>query len=175
MDCILALAGPTKSGKTALGKRLAASFGVPFASFGDHVRKEAQRRGIMNASPQQLQNLGSEMVEDMKGLCKAVLQEGGFVAGHGVIVDGIRHINALAAIKTLVPEQSVKLVYLESSLPDRIKRSSLSARELQQIDSHPVESDGALLKSAADLVLTTSAASDECFEALLTWAMQHCN
>jgi cytidylate kinase len=176
MHCILLFAGPSKSGKTTLAKRLAESLAVPFSSFGDYVRKEAQRRGFTGSSSRELQELGSEMVEkDVKSFCEAVLEGGGYVVGHGLVIDGIRHMEAFATIQTLVPKQSVKLIYLESSLADRMKRSSLSARELREIDSHPVEADRTLLKSAADLVLSTSAESDECFETLLTWATQHCN
>ncbi len=176
MHCIILFAGPSKSGKTTLAKRLAESLRVPFSSFGDYVRKEAQRRGLTTTSSKQLQELGFEMAKkDMKSFCKALLEEGGYVVGNGLIIDGIRHMGALAAIKTLTPKQSVKLVYLESSIADRIKRSSLSAGELHEVDSHPVESDRALLKSAADLVLSTSAESDECFEALLKWTAQQCN
>lgn len=175
MDCIIALAGPSKSGKTTLAKRLAASLRVPFSSFGDHVRKEARRRGFSSAPSHQLQELGLEMVKtNIEGFCKAVLEEGGSAAGHGLILDGIRHMDALAAIKTLAPQQQVKLVYLESSVADRMERSSFSARELEEIDSHPVESDRVLLKSAADLVLNSSPNSDECFEALLAWVRQQC-
>jgi hypothetical protein len=175
MDCIIALAGPPKSGKTTLGKKLAASLRVPFTSFGDYVRKEAKRRGIANASPRQLQDLGSELVErDMMSFCKAVLKDGGFIPGRGLIIDGIRHIDALATIKKLAPKQSVKLVYLESPTAQRLERGSLTAGELQEIDSHPVEADADLLKSVADLVLSTASHSDECFEVLRGWAMQHC-
>ncbi len=176
MHCIILFGGPSKSGKTTLAKRLAESLHVPFSSFGDYVRKEAQRRGSTTTSSKQLQELGFEMAKkDMKSFCKAVLEEGGYVVGNGLIIDGIRHMGALAAIKTLAPKQSVKLVYLESSIADRMKRSSLSAAELHEVDSHPVESDRALLKSAADLVLSTSAESDECFEGLLKWTTQQCN
>jgi len=175
MHCIILFAGLSKSGKTTLAKKLAESLRMPFSSFGDYVRKEAQHRGFTDSASRQLQELGLEMVKkDIEGFCKGVLEEGGYLVGRGLIIDGIRHMDALAAIKTLAPGQPVKLVYLESSMADRMKRSSLSARELQEIDSHPVESDRILLKSAADLVLSTSAETDECFEALLTWTTQNC-
>lgn len=176
MHCIILFAGLSKSGKTTLAKKLAESLRVPFSSFGDYVRKEAQQRGFTGSAPRQLQELGSEMVKkDIAGFCKGVLEQGGYLVGHGLVIDGIRHMDVLAAIKTLAPEQPVKLIYLESSIADRMKRSSLNARELEEIDSHPVESDRTLLKSAADLVLSTSAESDECFEALLAWTTQICN
>jgi len=175
MDCIIALAGPSKAGKTTLGKMLATSFGVPFASFGDHLRNEARRIGLENASPQRLQNLGMEKIaKDTKGFCKAVLEEGGFVAGRGIVLDGIRHMAALRAIESLAPEQSVKLVYLDSSLVDRMKRSLLTANEIQEIDSHSVELDQSLLKSSADIVINTSADVHTCFQTLQSWTSRYC-
>jgi cytidylate kinase len=174
MVCIIALSGRSKVGKTTLGKMLATALEVPFASFGDYIRKEAYRLGLENLSSRRLQDLGTETVaRDIKGFCKAVLQEAGFVAGRGLVLDGIRHMAALKAIEE-VARQPVKLIYLDSSLADRMKRSGLTARKLQEIDSHSVEHDQSLLKSAADIVITTSADVHACFQTLQDWTIQFC-
>lgn len=176
MPCIIALAGLTKSGKTTLGRRLAAAISVPLASFGDQVRKEAAARGLKDVSHKQLQVLGSELVKhDTKRFCQAVLEGAGFHPGHGLVLDGIRHMNVLAMIKSLANSQTVKLVYLESSANERLRRTSLGAAELLEIDSHPVEADAPLLKSTADLVLDTSSDLDNSFQTLLQWTLQECN
>ena len=176
MRTIVAFAGLKKSGKTTLAKRLAASLAVPFASFGDQVRKEALRNGMRTASHEELQELGAQLVKtNATRFCQAVLDDAGFRPGHGLVLDGIRHVEVLALIKTLVGDQPVRLVYLESSLPDREQRSSLGAPELASIDSHTVERDAPLLKSTADLVLDTSADRELSYARLLEWTLQECN
>src|SRR5579863_6121642 len=122
MNCIFAFAGPSKSGKTTLGRRLATELDLPFASFGDYVRKEAHRNGLSNPSSEDLQVTGQLLAKnDMPAFCKAVLEEGGFVVGQGLVVDGVRHLSALSTLKVLIPQQPVKLVYLESSVSERVK------------------------------------------------------
>ena len=175
MNCIFAFAGPSKSGKTTLGRRLATELDLPFASFGDYVRKEAHRNGLSNPSPEQLQATGQHLAAtDMYGFCKAVLEEGGFVLGQGLVLDGLRHLSALSTVRELIPQQPVKLIYLESSVAERIKRSSVSPDQLQRLDSHSVESDAGAIRYAADLVLNTSGSIDDCFSYLRNWALQLC-
>ena len=175
MDCIFAFGGPSRSGKTTLGRRLAKELGLPFASFGDHVRREADRNGLSNPSPEELQAKGQLLARtDMHGLCKAVLEEGGFVAGQGLVVDGVRHLSALSTLKALIPQQPVKLVYLESSVVERVKRSLLNPDQLQRLDSHSVESEAGAIRNAADFVLNTSGSIDDSFSRLRSWALERC-
>ena len=171
MDPIIAFAGPTKSGKTTLAKKLAATLGFGFGSFGERVRKEAARRGLRHASRKQLQTLGEEMVKsDKNTFCQEVLQDADFRPGHGLVLDGIRHIDILSLIKDLVRPQTVRLVYVESPVADRVKRNRSDLPQIQEIDSHPVERDAARLKSAADLFLDTSKEEQATFQTLLQWA-----
>jgi adenylate kinase family enzyme len=173
MDCIFAFGGPSKSGKTTLGRRLAKELGLPFASFGDYVRKEANRNGLSDPSSEQLQATGQLLARtDMCGFCKAVLEEAGFVVGQGLVVDGVRHLSALSTLKVLIPQQRVKLVYLESSVAERVKRSSLNPHQLQRLDSHSVESEAVVIRKVADLVLDTSGSVDDCFSRLRSWALE---
>jgi hypothetical protein len=175
MQCIIALAGPTKSGKTTLAKRLATSLAVPYGSFGDQVRKEALRRGLTECSKAQLQVLRCEMVQtDTRSFCQAVLNDAGYSSEHGLVLDGIRHVDVLAMIRVLVGDQPVELVYLDSSAAGRAKGSLEETQRLQEIDSHPVERDAPKLKSVADLVLDTSEDADRAFETLLEWVKQRC-
>ncbi len=94
--------------------------------------------------------------QDIQGFCIAVLDDAGFEPGVPLVIDGIRHIEAIAAIRKLVPDQALKLVYLETDLPSRAKRAGLTVEEMKNVDSHPVESQSADLRSMANLVLDTS-------------------
>src|SRR5581483_526399 len=173
MNCIFLFSGPSKSGKTTLGRKLAKELGLPFASFGDYVRQEADRNGLSNPSSEELQATGQLLARtDMLAFCKAVLKEGGFAVGQGLVVDGVRHLSALSTLQALIPQQPVKLVYLESSVAERVKRSSLNPDQLQRLDSHSVESEEGAIRNTADFVLNTAGSINDCFSRLRSWALQ---
>jgi cytidylate kinase len=175
MNCIFLFGGPSKSGKTNLGRRLAQDLRLPFASFGDFVRKEAKRKGLREPSREQLQVTGLSLATtDMAAFCRAVLEDGGFVPGRGLVVDGIRHISAVSTLRALIPDQPVKVVFLESSVEDRVGRSSLSRAQLERLDSHAVESETMAIRNIADLVLNTSGSVDDNFSRLRIWVVQQC-
>lgn len=157
MNYIIALCGSSKSGKTTLAERIAIELHCPVASFGAFVRKAAGERGLSSPTRRQLQDIGNQLAtEDIQGFCKAVLDDAGFELGSPLVIDGIRHIEAIAAIQKLVPDQALRLVYVETDLPLRAKRSGLTVEEVKSIDSHPVESQRARLRSMANLILHTS-------------------
>lgn len=173
-NCIFALGGSSKSGKTSLGRRFAEDLGVRFASFGDYVRKEAVRRGITNASSAELQAVGLSLVtSDLVKFCQSVLTDAGFVPGEGLVIDGVRHLDVVRVLKNLVGEQPLKVIYLDSSLAVRRQRGSLTANDLDTIDSHPVEAETQSVKNIADLVLDTSSLTPaDCLGRLHSWAQQ---
>jgi hypothetical protein len=176
MNCVFAFGGCSKSGKTTLGHMFARELGVGFASFGDYVRKEATRRGLTNPSHGDVQEVGLSLVAtDLRRFCELVLADSGFVPGQGLVIDGIRHLDTVRVLKTLVSPQLLKVVYLENSLADRLKRSSLTSEELEKRDSHPVEAETAAIKHIADLVLDTSAPMEDSFARLCGWALQNCS
>jgi len=175
MNCIFLFSGSSRSGKTTLGKRLAQDLCLPFASFGDFVRKVAKQRGLSDPSREELQVTGLSLaMTDMPAFCRAILEEGGFVHGQGLVIDGIRHFSAVSTLRALIPDQPIKLVYLESSAEDRVERSSLSRSQLRMLDSHPVESEAVEMRNIADFVLNTSGSVDDSFSRLRTWVLQQC-
>jgi hypothetical protein len=154
---------------------LAQDLSLPFASFGDCVRKEAKQRGLSDLSREELQVIGLSLATtDMSAFCRAVLEDGGFVPGQGLVVDGIRHFSAVSTLRGLIPNQPVKLVYLESSGQERVERSSLSRAQLEMLDSHAVESETVAMRKIADFVVDTSGSVDDTFSRLRTWVSQQC-
>jgi|SRR5580700_5098121 hypothetical protein len=173
-NCVFALGGPSKSGKTSLGRRFAEELGLRFASFGDCVRKEATRRGLSNASTGQLQEVGLSLVtSDLVKFCQLVLKDAGFVPGEGLVVDGVRHFDTVRVLKNLCGEQPVKVIFLDSSLAVRRQRGSFTVDGLDKLDSHPVEAETQAIKNIADFVLDTSLLTpDDCLGRLRSWTHQ---
>ena len=171
-NCIYTFGGCSKSGKTTLGQRFAEQLGVPFASFGDYVRKEATRRGLVNASVAELQEVGLSLIaSDLVRFCQSVLTEAGFAPGRGLVIDGVRHLETVRVLKQLVGEQPLKVIYLESSSAARGQRGSFTLDDLDRLDSHPVEAETRAVKGISDLVLNTSQLTlAECLDRLIAWA-----
>lgn len=126
------------------------------------IRNEALTRGIVHPSRRQLQDIGNQQIEEnLEGLCKAVVDNTQATKGKSAVIDGVRHLVAMKELQRLLPSHGFFLVYLNAPL--RFARGS--AGELSA--SHPVESDLPILRRVADLVLDTTANSDETFDVLL--------
>jgi len=153
---ILAFAGKIGSGKSTLSKSVAEDLHFLYASFGNYVRKLAIDKGIAVTRPN-LQDLGEQMVrEDVHAFSLAVLKEAGWCPGASIVLDGIRHIEAINAIRTIVYPDVFKLIYIEIR-DDEIRELRVSIREenLSTVDQHPTEKQimNNSLTNAADLVV----------------------
>ena len=157
MNCLVAFSGYTKSGKTTLATNVAEALKCPLASFGAFIRKTADQSGFPDPTRHQLQEIGDKLARtDIERFCKAVLDSAGFKPGSPLVIDGIRHLEALTAIRNLAPNQPLKLIYTESDLASRAKRAGLTEDEMSTVDRHPVESQSAKLRSVSDLIVSTS-------------------
>ncbi|OLD57817.1 MAG: hypothetical protein AUI54_01330 [Acidobacteria bacterium 13_1_40CM_2_56_5] len=168
MSYVIAISGMPGAGKTTLGKALAKRLNAKFASFGEYVRAEANRLGLGDPSRADLQNLGLNLIKDPLKFCRGVLDASGYQRGDILIVDGIRHISALEALRSTVNDQEVKLIYVESPREVRIARLG-NSESTAKVDTHPVESETELhVKAAADLLIT-AANPEDALEAALDW------
>ena len=173
MNCVIALCGSSKSGKTTLAKRVAEELHCRVASFGAFVRKDASKKGLTNPTRRQLQDIGNQLAtQDIQEFCKAVVDDAGFEPGLPLVIDGIRHIEAIAAIQKLIPGQVLKLVYVEADLPARAKRAGLTVEEMKSVASHPVESQSAKLRSMANLILDTSGSKETSLSEVSNWVLK---
>lgn len=168
MSCIIAFSGLPQTGKTTLARLLARELQCKFVSFGDFVRQEALNRGILNATRQDLQNLGQSLVtENVRDFCRNVLGTVKFSAGEQIVLDGVRHTEVLEIISEISEGQPIKLVLLTASEKTRRNRS---LQDIDSVDSHRVESEvKAQFRSIADLVIDTESNEAEALRTLVDW------
>ena len=109
--------------------------------------------------------------DDLVKFCQLVLTDAGFMPGDGLVIDGVRHLDTVRVLKHLFGEQPLKVIYLDSSMAVRRQRGSLTADDLDRLDSHPVEAETQAVKNIADFVLDTSLLTpDDCLGRLRCWA-----
>lgn len=164
---IIGFSGQIGSGKSTISKVVANRLGWPWASFGHFLRQEASRRGLDPSSRQELQALGEELISSgWTDFCRRALESGGWRPGQNLVVDGIRHIEAIKTIEKLTSPLEVKLVYV--SLDEETRRTralsrGMSYENLRLADNHPVEAQVRnLLRERADLTVDGTAPQEEC-------------
>jgi dephospho-CoA kinase len=163
---VICFSGGIGSGKTEVSRRVAAQLGWTRASFGDYVRGVALARGLAGDRAE-LQAIGEELVAGgIISFCRSVLADARWSAGLPLVVDGIRHLEALEAVRQLVAPLVVALVHLGT--PDEVRIARLmksrpeDAEQIGDLDKHSTEIQvKQSLPSVADLVLDGSLGVDE--------------
>jgi cytidylate kinase len=172
-NSIIVFGGSSRTGKTTLARRLADLLRCKFVSFGDNVRTEASKRGISSPTRRYLQDLGQELVQtDVLSFCREVLKTVAFSPGEQLVIDGVRHREALQAISDLSGGQSIKLIYLYAPVGTRNARNSVQSSDLDlhSIDAHEVESQtNSQIRDMADLAVDTSGDSAEVLAEIANW------
>jgi len=141
---VLGFAGRIKSGKTTISQAVAESLQWPRASFGEYVRSIAESRGLDPKSREQLQDLGESLIaESWPRFCQRVLDASGWKPGNPVVVDGIRHVEAIDHVTAIVAPLPFRLVYVR--VPPQVQAARLlesdAARNLAAVESHSTETD----------------------------------
>ena len=165
MDPVFIISGKIGSGKTTLAQALAEACGFPRISFSDVVRMEAKKRGLGD-SRDELQTVGEDLVAHTpREFCERVLVLGGYEAGKGFVVDGLRHIEILHLIKSMVAPQAVTHLHIASPEELRIKRLEARGRAGEStiaVEHHSTEIQlGLTLPSVADHLLDGSLQIEE--------------
>jgi dephospho-CoA kinase len=134
--------GKIGSGKSEVSCALASKLGWRRASFGEHLRALARARGLSD-SREVLQALGESLVaKDIRQFCQDVLFEANWTAGQGVVVDGIRHVEAIAALRDIVAPLRFFLVLVEtpeSSRQERLFGMGVGPGALRELELHSTE------------------------------------
>lgn len=146
---IVALAGARASGKTSIATVLRRAHGYEVRSFGDEVRRQAVTRGL-NTDRESLRELGVQLIAEwgLDEFSQRVLAG----ASGPTVVEGVRHLEAVAALRRLAP---VTLVFIRTSSSARTARLAARANEdlSAQAEQHSTELEVPQLESLADLVV----------------------
>lgn len=172
---VLAVSGRIASGKSTLALRLAEKLNCARASFGDYVRAVAGERGL-EPHRDNLQAVGAGLIESgWEPFCRAVLAQSTWQPGQLLVVDGVRHVEAVRQLKNLVAPNTVILVHLR--VDEELRRERLSGREGQSgaasetHDAHPTENEvKTALPRLADLVLDGARPVDELADEIIGFA-----
>lgn len=135
---IVMFSGGIASGKTTLSRRVASALGCKWASFGDFIRTEAERRNLP-LSREVLQDLGQSLVDaDVLQFCLNFLAAQEWSPRENLIVDGLRHLEVLSAMKRLAGD--VRLIFVYADFNTREARLATRGEiDLHKLESHVVE------------------------------------
>lgn len=166
---VIAVAGRIGSGKTSVAAALADTLRWPRVGFGDYVRLEAAKKGLDPGNREILQELGEVLLRrDVDGFCRAVLAQIDPPAECGLVVDGVRHVLVLEALRRLLSPKPVYLIYLAATNEARRLRLMEAGRShglTTKVESHSTEADlESALPAFADAVLD----ADRSLEAVIT-------
>lgn len=163
MATVLGTSAPMGAGSSDVIRRAAESLNVRYASFGKYVSKEADKRGLA-ISRETLQDLGQSLVDsDVQGFCSNVLQECGWQSGTPLVIDGVRHLRVLDALKTIVEPCKFAPVFLNIGSHDtRWTKTELPhTKPLDQLAKHPTEHELAALRERAGVIISCEQAIDK--------------
>ncbi|MBO1223786.1 MAG: AAA family ATPase [Candidatus Scalindua sediminis] len=171
---VLCFSGAIASGKTTISVNLAKHLGCPRVSFGDYVRKVTLARGLDISSIDVLQNVGESLIkEGCRKFCSSVLEQINWEPGQTLVVDGIRHKEALVKLKELTAPSRVFLIYITSSQvvqDKRLKEKGISSQQMESIERHSTEKDvKSELPAMADITVDGSKTADENVQDIITF------
>jgi dephospho-CoA kinase len=170
MQCILCFSGNIAAGKSTWSSRIADELNVKKGSFGDYLRK---RLGTNDRDV--LKTVGAKLVaESPDDFARSVLEDVGWRPGESMVLEGLRHISVLDALRVVTSPARVLLLFVDASAEDRLQRIRQrgDSSQLKTLDADPTESDVPGLRAIADIVIN----HDTKVEEILAKISQHgCN
>jgi dephospho-CoA kinase len=156
---IVAFGGRIASGKSSVSKEVAARLAAPWVSFGDAVRAEASKRGL---PPDRavLQELGDELIAaGWNPFVDAVIGQAVWDGTGMLVVDGVRHAEAVVALERRLEPNPVVLVFLETADKQRVRRLAergVGRDDAAAADSHPNEAEVDYVRERADTIVVNN-------------------
>jgi cytidylate kinase len=174
---VLTFAGKIASGKSTLSRHVATALNWPWTSFGDYVRAEAQRQGMNPNSRPVLQQVSDQILgRGWHPFCRAVLETAQWTDRTNIVLDGVRHSEALTTLRDIVFPHRVALVFVNT--PDILRKERLQGRgmvseNLQVSEHHASELQArTTLINAADLIIDGTLSIDEATHGVIDWLSQ---
>ena len=154
---IVTFSGAIGSGKSSVSRAVAENLGWPCASFGDYVRKVASQRGL-GQTRETLQTVGTSLIESgLEEFCRSVLSQVEWSIGQSLIVDGVRHVEALQTLRRITVPSQVLLVHVQmnpSQRKARLQQMEVPSSRLDEWEAHSTEVQVAMtLPELADLTI----------------------
>lgn len=171
----LAIAGGIASGKTSVALALSERLGWPRASFGDGVRAAAAESGLDTSSREMLQAIGESLIAaGWDAFCRRTLAGSDWYPGGPVIIEGVRHVEALEHLRALLHPVPVLLLFMQADHIIRRERFDRRGERagcgLEQIESHSTEADVLTrLDGMADLSLDGSRPVVKIVDEVVSW------
>ena len=171
---VIAFSGPIGSGKSTLSMLVSNTLGWPLASFGAYVRKTAEKYGF-DKSRKGLQITGDFLISrGWKAFCEEVLTEANWKPGSNLVVEGIRHLEALETLMDIVIPAKLYLVYVSLNDVERENRLKACKRDehlnLEELEMHPTEEQvKTTLFNRADLVVDNNRTKDTVASEIVAW------
>jgi len=172
-NILIAFAGAIGSGKSTISSALAEALSLSRVSFGDYIRSVAKQRKLTQ-DRETLQLIGSELIEKgWEPFCRAVLSQVSWKKGDSIVIDGIRHIEAIEAISRIAAPSRFVLVYIfiaENERQIRLEREGVKNMEKQvKIEGHSTEVQVKLLKNKADIILDGTQPTSEIVKKIIAF------
>jgi thymidylate kinase len=154
---IVAVSGPIGSGKTTITTLMSERLHWPRGAYGDTVRTMATRRGVSHDRCH-LQRIGSELIAGgWDTFTRLVLSQATWMPGEALILDGLRHVDAVAALQRIAAPLPVIVIYLDipaaTGLARAHRRDRLPDDQVRQEGRHLVEQDLPEVRRRSGLVL----------------------
>jgi dephospho-CoA kinase len=170
----LGIAGPIASGKTTLARHVELKYGYRYVRYSEILARMLEERGetIDRGS---LQRIGATVFEEMggEGLTRLLIDQ--VRDNQFVVVDGIRHLSDVQALRQSCGEREFVLIYLLSGLDIRKRRyeaeAEITSPWFHDACAHAVEAEVAILESQADFVLRNEGSLQALFDAISPIAM----
>jgi cytidylate kinase len=172
----LIFSGPIGSGKTTISRKIAASLGYGWNSFGATVKRIAIEHSIP-VRREDLQALGERLIADESPqFCLRVLQEAEGFPLKPVVIDGLRHAHIRSVLQELSISRLIVCIFVDVDDVTRFsriqQRDALTAEKIRLLDSHSTEievSEG--IRGLADFIANNNGAASSCCAAIREWLL----
>jgi dephospho-CoA kinase len=174
MERYFLFSGPIGSGKSSVSKLFASTIGAGWSGFGTVVKEIAVERQLP-ISREELQILGATLVRNERtSFCRRVITKATEACKNIAVIDGLRHVDVLEELRSLVGKGELLCVYVDAPQAVRLARvktrDGLSAERIAELEKHSTEIEVTNLKEVADFIASNVGSVEDCVASIVEWA-----